>query len=444
MQGLVRFWTAGDMPDNSLVFDVSTLAGQKKLEVVSNLVKASLYEHWGESRKAVIDRIQAKVAGGFPVKITEYNFKAGDNILKLQDIFTVKVKDADGKIKPRQLFDLADIVQEEKDIVKLVGLSRQAENQYNKLTTELNDSTSLLMTRANAVNQIENKAVNQLEKIAGIRDSEQFYTNYIEFGSPNYIRDIRKSYIDARKLEDGVTEEMAANEFKSGVIYHVNNALLKRAGLSGGEKTLTGFDGQPFKLNVLTNAGQLSADLNNTNTQKILREIGLDQDHVQYLDDIGTYMQYAQGTSLQRFDITGKVRDVSPNELISRAFNLARGMVSPTYVAGELGARLAMQKGNELVLLAARSKDGARIIGELLKNPRNVSPDDVKTFGTLVKEFLATELARTGSKAPGEFISEDDMTEYSIEYQGKPIFEGIFNSPKKEENNETQNKENTQ
>jgi len=300
------------------------------------------------------------------------------------------------------------------------------------------------MTRANAVNQIENKAVNQLEKIAGIRDSEQFYTNYIEFGSPNYIRDIRRSYIDARKLEDGVTEEMAANEFKSGVIYHVNNALLKRAGLSGGEKTLTGFDGQPFKLNVLTNAGQLSADLNNTNTQKILREVGLDQDHVQYLDDIGTYMQYAQGTSLQRFDITGKVRDVSPNELISRAFNLARGMVSPTYVAGELGARLAMQKGNELVLLAARSKDGARIIGELLKNPRNVSPDDVKTFGTLVKEFLATELARTGSKAPGEFISEDDMTEYNIEYQGKPIFEGIFNSPKKEENNETQNKENTQ
>jgi hypothetical protein len=444
MEGLVRFWTAGDMPDNSLVFDVSTPAGQKKLEVVSNLVKASLYEHWGESRKAVIDRIKGKVAGGYPVRVSEYNFEAGQNIAGLQDIFTVKVKDADGNIQPRQLFDLADIVQEEKDIVKLVGLSRQAENQYNKLTTELNDNTSLLMTRANAVNQIENKAVNQLEKIAGIRDSEQFYTNYIEFGSPNYIRDIRKSYVDARKLEEGVTEETALKEFKSGVMYHIGNALLKRAGLSSGERTLTGFDGQPFKLNVLTDAGQLSADLNNTNTQKILREVGFDKDHIQYLDDIGTYMQYAQGASLQRFDITGKVRDVSPNELISRAFNLARGMVSPTYVAGEITARLAIQKGNELVLLAARSKDGARIIGELLKNPRNVSPDDVKTFGTLVKEFLATELARTGAKAPGEYISEDDMTEYNIEYQGKPIFEGIFNSPKKEENNETQNKENTQ
>ena len=451
MKGLIRFWTAGDMEDNSMVFDVSTESGQKKLEVVSNLVKASLYEHWGEARKAVLDRIRNKVKGGYPVRMSEYNFEAGENIAKLQDIFTVNVKGADGKVTSRQLFDLSDIVAEEKDIVNLVKLSKQAEDQYTKLTTELNDNTSLLMTRANAKNQIENKAVKEFEKVAGIRDSEQFYTNYIEFGSPAYIRDLKKSYIDARMsgldlddAEAGATSRAVfEDEFKSGMIYHISNALLKRAGLSAGEKTLMGLDGKPFKLNVLTAPGQLASDLGSTNTQKILREVGLDEDHVQYLKDIGTYMEFAQGTSLSRFDIIGQVRDVSPNELISRAFNLARGMVSPTYVAGELGARLAMQKGNELVLLAARSKDGARIIGHLLKNPRNVSPDDVKTFGTLVKEFLATEGARAGLKVPSEFISQDDMTEYNLEYQGKPLFEGVFNSPKKEED-KTLTKENNQ
>ena len=117
-------------PDNSLVFDVSTPAGQKKLEVVSNLVKASLYEHWGESRKAVIDRIKAKVAGGYPVRVSEYNFEAGQNIAGLQDIFTVKVKDADATVS-----EVKNRVRDILQVNKLVGIREFLVNKAAKTSS---------------------------------------------------------------------------------------------------------------------------------------------------------------------------------------------------------------------------------------------------------------------------------------------------------------------
>ena len=231
---------------------------------------------------------------------------------------------------------------------------------------------------------------------------------------------------------------MAADEFKQGMIFHVNRALLSRAEVGRAERTLTGLDGQPFNLSQMAAPGKLAEDLSNPNTQKILKEIGLDDDHIEFLDDIGNYFEYAQGTSMSRYDITGHVRGLSPNELISRSFNLARGMVSPTYVVGEMSARLLIAKGNEIIVLAAQSKDAARIIGQMLQNPRTISKDDVKTFGTLLQEFAVTEAIRTGTSVPSEYLPKEKITQFDLEYQGKPLFEGklfegIFNQPRKKQ-----------
>ena len=46
------------------------------------------------------------------------------------------------------------------------------------------------------------------------------------------------------------------------------------------------------------------------------------------------------------------LESISNNELISRAFNLARGMVSPTYVGAEIAFRLASNAGIEMLQLA--------------------------------------------------------------------------------------------
>ena len=81
--------------------------------------------------------------------------------------------------------------------------------------------------------------------------------------------------------------------------------------------------------------------------------------------------------------------------------------------------------------MAAQSKDAARIIGQMLQNPRTISKDDVKTFGTLLQEFAVTEAIRTGTSVPSEYLPKEKITQFDLEYQGKPLFEGIFNSPRK-------------
>ena len=65
--------------------------------------------------------------------------------------------------------------------------------------------------------------------------------------------------------------------------------------------------------------------------------------------------------------IGGMVRGISNNEIISRAFNLARGMVSPTYVGAEIAFRLASNAGIEMLQLAGSSREASRLMKQMLE-----------------------------------------------------------------------------
>jgi len=84
------------------------------------------------------------------------------------------------------------------------------------------------------------------------------------------------------------------------------------------------------------------------------------------------------------------------NQLISRGFNLARGMVSPQYVAAELGVSLATQAGLDMMKLAAGNKEAADLMLQLVKNPKNMTKADLDTFENLVTTFVVTELGQLG------------------------------------------------
>lgn len=414
---LVEFWTA-DSPVPR-VFDVTTELGQERLATVSNLVSASIYEHWGTARDAVLEKLRRQQRAGISIGPEEYDFTSAERIQQLQNILTVKIKTGPNSndIQEVKLVDLSQIVNEEKELLNLLDVSSKARKEYKDLVDELNDKTNLLNERASAKFKIEDKGVKELEKVANIRDSEQFYKMYIEQGSPSMIATLRENYITSRTYGGKVTEEEALNEFKQGIVYHVTEGLLKRAGKQRSENTLMGLDGKPFQLTTLTQAGQLATDLTDPNTQKILNVIGFSDEHIQHLEDLGRFFEYAQGSSLARYDIYGGVRSISPNELISRAFNLARGMVSPTYVAGEFSARILISKQQELIALAAQSKEAARILSDVLQNPKAVVANDINTLAVLLKEFAATKLLQLGAKAPS-YLPASDLQAAYLESQG--------------------------
>ena len=428
---LVEFWTA----DSTIprVFDVTTELGKERLATVSQLVSASVYQHCVTARDAVIEKLPRQQRAGIAIGPDEYDFTTAERIQQLQNIFTVEIKIGPNPndIEKVKLVDLSQIVNEEKELLNLLDVSSKARKEYKDLVDELNDKTNLLNERASAKFKIEDKGVKELEKVANIRDSEQFYKMYIEQGSPSMIATLRENYVTSRTYDGKVTEEEALNEFKQGIVYHVTEGLLKRAGKQRSENTLMGLDGKPFQLTTLTQAGQLATDLTDPNTQKILSVIGFSDEHIQHLEDLGRFFEYAQGSSLARYDIYGGVRSISPNELISRAFNLARGMVSPTYVAGEFSARILISKQQELIALAAQSKEAARILSDVLQNPKAVVANDINTLAVLLKEFAATKLLQLGAKAPS-YLPASDLQAAYLESQGVD-FSAVLDTDRKKQ-----------
>ena len=133
------------------------------------------------------------------------------------------------------------------------------------------------------------------------------------------------------------------------------------------------------------------------------------------------------------------VRGVSPNELISRAFNLAREMVSPTYVAAELGVRVSMNHDVEILELAVSSKPVAKALNAFLIT-NNPTPDDIKNFSILLKAHIATGLAQNKVLAsaytpqdPIELKKHLDMLE---KQQKKQPLQELYEEEEKEKTNE--------
>jgi hypothetical protein len=50
---------------------------------------------------------------------------------------------------------------------------------------------------------------------------------------------------------------------------------------------------------------------------------------------------------------------------------------------------------------------------------------DVKTLGTLLEEFVVTDLARTGASAP-QFLDSDELYKSNMHYNGKPLFNKVL------------------
>ena len=61
----------------------------------------------------------------------------------------------------------------------------------------------------------------------------------------------------------------------------------------------------------------------------------------------------------------------------------------------------------------------------MLRTPDAVVPNDIKTLGTLIEEFVATDLARTGAEAP-QFLDSDELYKSNMYYNGKPLFNKIL------------------
>lgn len=406
IEDLARFW--GDRDDaGNIVFDLTTERGRAKFENVANLVRVNLYEYWGAAKERGLSAATRQNLIGGDIQSGDYDFSARvnllDNVLPAIQVNVKQPVDQGGElvddVVSRPLFDISDMVSTENDIVDILAVSASTRADHRRFVDDLNNQIDNSATMGQTAIDLDSRVVKEFEQLSGTKNPLEFYENYILNNDVELVRGLKANFIEAVTKNGDMTVEAAQEEFKQGMIYMLTNGLLKRAGVAPNEQiTFKALDGTKRTVNTLTEAATIVSDLDNPNVTQILEEF-MDEDHIAFLQDIGEYMMYASGTAASAFKPKGQMRGISPNELISRAFNIARGMVSPTYVAAEFAVRLMGQNDINALSLAASDKEAAKIMQKILETPGQVEKDEIKTLGTILKSFLAREMAKKGVKA---------------------------------------------
>lgn len=405
MDDLVRFWGDRDEAGN-IVFDLTTERGRAKFENVQNLIRANLHEYWGAAKeKGLRDAVRSDILNN-DLPSGTYNFDAAVNFLdRVNPNIQVMVKEGDGPAVQRPLVDLTQVIAQEQDIVDLMAVSKNLRQQYKEFTDEINGVVGDMGTIAAEAVGLRKRTVQQFEQLSGETDPLRFYEKYVLNNDVSLMQGLKAEFVDTM-VSSGMSQADALEEFNTGMRYMLTNGLLARAGKQANDKiTFKALDGKKRTVETLTDAASLHADLDNPNVTAILEEF-MDEDHISFMQDISEYMMYASGAAATQFAPKGQIRGISPNEVISRAFNIARGMVSPTYVAAEFAVRVMSHNEINALTLAASNKEAAGILRKVLETPGEVTQDDIQRFTVLAKSFLARSIYESGDKAP-EFVPQD-------------------------------------
>jgi hypothetical protein len=152
---------------------------------------------------------------------------------------------------------------------------------------------------------------------------------------------------------------------------------------------------------------ELYAMLDNPNSFAFVADI-LGKKHAQYIKDITEYM--VMRSQHEKIDprLEGIVRGFGVNQLISRAFNIRRGMVSPQYVAAEVAVSVASQAGMDMMKFAANDEQAARLMRKFIEFPDDMTKAELDMFSNQIITFVVTEAGYIGVNF--EDIAEDVAT----------------------------------
>ena len=165
----------------------------------------------------------------------------------------------------------------------------------------------------------------------------------------------------------------------------------------GKEKQIKGFLGENIQSSGFGDIFGVREELYDEDTFNNLSKV-IDVEHLEKFRGIIDYLAEREINTIAGTAMLTAGKAITANEALSRAYNIARGMVSPTYVATETTLRLMRKMNQDALLLALQSEEAAGIIVRLLKNPELVTRPELDAFDDIVKSFVATDLVRKGQQ----------------------------------------------
>lgn len=400
--GTVQNWTnnfiaqVADIVDDDYVFDLTTEKGLNKWNVFKDAIDGGVYAKWAKPILEKYEKLDPRIAAQLKKENGGYDFTVlnQDRLDEIREASMVKLKriGKDGEVETVEvpLLDLKKIIVDEKDIVKVMKKDKKLQESYKNWVKTSRDKIKAVQKAELERKNIVDETVAKLQTLTG-QSNDGFYEKYILNGTVGSLTMLRN-----KAKDKGISEQ----DFNDGVLYMLTKGWINR----GDKRVIPNLfvdmpDGTQIPARGFNTPEVMLADLKTQKSKQIFEEF-LGVDHTKYLTNVSDLLARQKASMLNLDSVTGVIRQISDNELISRAFNLARGMVSPTYVGAEFALRIAQGAGIDMVKLAAGNKDAARLMAKMLEFPEKLSKVEVSRMSTLIQDFVYTELVQLGLGIP--------------------------------------------
>jgi hypothetical protein len=297
---------------------------------------------------------------------------------------TFDISDAVGENQRRFFFKVDNIVGSTRDVDDLMKNDVYARREYESLRTDLNDANS----EFNIAVRREEDAVKQSLKQMGTygdlaSDPKQFFDAVFLRATPESLERTVEYFVNNGMNRDDVRRNLAYM-YQQGFDAYVKSSMGTRQG------DITGMDvilREPEKLLEFT-AGEKG---------EVMRFV-LGDDHFNDMKLLARYSRIALGEGAG-FRISPDIRAMTLDNVFSKSFNLARGMVSIPYVAAEVGGRVMLLRNQSMIGLALSDKSAARIMRRVFEGDK-ITRSELQLLGLRIKNYIARDLITSEGDLP--------------------------------------------
>jgi hypothetical protein len=322
-----------------------------------------------------------------------------ETLTKLLQVPVRRTKD--GPIESEALFDVADMYSSQNTLQRAIDTNEEVSERFLDLKDSFKSNKQDAKSEITLRIDTEEEELKLFSDIVETFNSKDFYEQYIvgtEGGSLQLLKDnVIETMMNAGD-NMRMSREEAEKFFNRNATEFIISGMMDAAGMSPVKGRVPGgVDGEVYR--EFENPEVLLEMLTNKDTRAQL-EVVMESEHIDFITNIVRYVNESH-LSVKVAKPSGVIKPMTLASKVSRAWNLARGVVSPIYVAADYMFTAAKAGQVEVLKLAVQDKNAAKVMMsffepmELMAAP---SQKEMERFNDAAKTFLFTELARTGQE----------------------------------------------
>ena len=373
--------------------------------ILTTAIKNEFFESrnmFGISRSVRINQVPSLNPNDLPREIRvpeQFDGNLQEYLESIEESFVFTVRQEDGSTKQMKLFDTDDILYADREITNVVNAVEEFQTTHSDLLSVAKTAASDMDTTEAVTQELRLTNLAEVNKSSKTTVGREFFDKVIMSGDANEM----SAYLSR-------TEAAIGADKMQDTMQALFVETLKGAGEYGkGYRTVKLFNGQDVPVDSYQRPDIIFSLLDDAisgesvagrNIQRLADAAGVDGKQLETLRAIFRMSTKMQAPELQNLASQGKLQQTTKgftlDNTLSKAFNLARGMVSKEYVAAEVALRYAALSKGKVLALLVKDPRSSEIVYNVLRDETRVTKDDALYLGQAIMKFIAGDLSRAG------------------------------------------------